>query len=87
LYDRIVLLVCKFWTANLYLRSYLFEFVNRFSELCKWYTIGKLRKIRNFFMLKLFSNFHWFKFNFENRKHSKHVWNVFFTYFPNHKSE
>jgi hypothetical protein len=61
----------QIWTANLYLCSYLFEFVNHFSELCKWYTVGKLRKIRNFFMLKLFSNFQWFKFNFENRKHSK----------------
>jgi hypothetical protein len=61
----------QIWTANLYLRSYLFEFVNYFSELYKWYTVGKLRKIRNFFMLKLFSNFQWFKFNFENRKHSK----------------
>jgi hypothetical protein len=55
----------------LYLRSYLFELVNRFSKLCKWYTVGKLRKIHNFFMLKLFSNFQWFKFNFKNRKHSK----------------
>jgi hypothetical protein len=61
----------QIWTANLYVRSYLFEFVNCFSELCKWYTVGKLQKIRNFFMLKLFSNFQWFKFNFENRKHSK----------------
>jgi hypothetical protein len=61
----------QIWTANLYLRSYLFEFVNRFSELCKWYTVGKLQKIRNFFMSKLFSNFQWFKFNFENQKHSK----------------
>jgi hypothetical protein len=71
LYDRFILLVCKFWTAYLYLRSYLFELLNRFSKLCKWYTVGNLRKIRNFFMLKLFSNFQWFKFNFENRKHSK----------------
>jgi hypothetical protein len=61
----------QIWTANLYLCSYLFEFVNCFSELCKWYTVGKLWKIRNFFMLKLFPNFQWFKFNFENRKHSK----------------
>jgi hypothetical protein len=81
LYDRIVLLVCKFWTAYLYLRSYLFELVNRFSELCKWYTVGKLRKICNFFILIFFSNFQWFKFNFENRKHSKtwqkHIFNLF----------
>jgi hypothetical protein len=81
LYDRFILLVCKFWIAYLYLRSYLFEFVNHFSELCKWYTIGKLRKIHNFFILKLFSNFQWFKFNFENQKHSKtrlkHIFNLF----------
>jgi hypothetical protein len=71
LYDRIVLLICKFWTACLYLRSYLFELLNCLSEWCKWYTVGKLQKICNFFMLKLFSHFQYFKFKFENRKDSK----------------
>jgi hypothetical protein len=81
LYDRFILLVCKFCTAYLYLRSYSVELVNRFSELCKWYTVGKLWKIRNFFVLKLFSNYQWFKFNFKNRKpmktRLKRIFNLF----------
>jgi hypothetical protein len=65
----------------LYLRSYSVELVNRFSELCKWYNVGKLRKIHNLFVLKLFSNYQWFKFNFENRKpmktRLKRIFNLF----------
>jgi hypothetical protein len=81
LYDRFILLVYKFWTAYLYLHSYSVELVNRSSKLCKWYTVRKLQKIHNFFVLKLFSNYQWFKFNFENRKpmktRPKRIFNLF----------
>jgi hypothetical protein len=77
----------QIWTANLYLRSYLFEFINHFSELCKWYIVGKLRKIRNFFMLNFFLIFNGLSLILKIGSIQKHVWNIFFTYFPNHKSE
>jgi hypothetical protein len=73
LYDSSVA-YCLFVNFELLLCIYTviyLNFLNCFSELCKWYTVRKLQKICNFFILKLFLNFQWFKFNFENWKHSK----------------
>ena len=61
-------------------------FLNRKSERCKWYAVGKLLKFHNFFSFTGFFNSSPIKFNFENilicdvvwkysiKLHSTRVW-------------